>query len=200
MVASVFMAGASILLVLSLLSACGGADEAPPSDPHAGHGADHDADHGTNHGAGHEAAAPAGPITSLAELITFVQDGTGSCADATTASTAEFADFIGPMLLDLYEPFVAEWATCSIPSFPKLGLILFKPGMQKDFEISWKRALDSGRVTGDPVFSFGDGYAVTSLAVYQLGLYRLSCNDSNPAEGRIPAHTDGCYFVSSEHH
>src|SRR3954466_3814368 len=75
------------------------------------------------------AVAPAGPFTTLDEVVRWTRDASGGqCADARTATMPEFTTYLGADRAKLYEPFVASWATCSVPPFAKVGLVLFKPG------------------------------------------------------------------------
>jgi hypothetical protein len=150
--------------------------------------------------ADHGAAAITQPITRVSELIEWVQDKTDSCEDAKPATREEFTQFVGPQLVSLYEPFMAEWATCSVPpSYPKVGLVVFKD--LQAFQQSWRDAKTSGRVSDGPAFSFGNGFAITSgfLGVSKLGLYYLRCDYHDPQVHQVASDVDGCVFANPEH-
>jgi hypothetical protein len=179
---------ASALIGSALLAAC-----APAPDPHAGH-----------HSAPTAAVAPAGPFTTLDEVVRWTRDASGGqCADARTATMPEFTTYLGADRAKLYEPFMASWATCSVPPFAKVGLVLFKPGGLTGLQESWKAGLADGTLAENPDFGFGDGFAITSeeLGVDELGLRHLWCK---PVEGteavREPAGVDGCVFARTEGH
>jgi hypothetical protein len=146
------------------------------------------------------AGALSQPITSMADLVSWVQEQTDSCSDAKPASMQEFREFVGPQLAGLYEPFVAEWTTCSVSSsYPKVGLVLFAD--QHAFEESWRDAMAAGKVSDGPSFSFGNGFAVTSgfLGVSELDLYYLRCQYDDPQVHQVPADVEGCVFANPEH-
>lgn len=150
--------------------------------------------------ADHGAAAITQPITTMSDLVDWMQDKTDSCADAKPATREEFTQFVGPELAGLYEPFVAEWATCSVPpSYPKVGLVLFKD--LPAFQQSWRDAMTAGKVNDGPAFSFGNGFAVTPgfLGVSKLGLYYLRCHYHDPQVRQVAADVTGCVFANPEH-
>jgi hypothetical protein len=150
--------------------------------------------------ADHGAAAITPPITTMGELVDWMQDKTGSCDDVEPATRAEFAQFVGPELASLYEPFMAEWGTCNMSeSYPKVGLVLFKD--MRAFQQSWRDAMTAGRVSDGPAFSFGNGFAVTAgfLGVSDLDLYYLRCDYDDPRVHQIPADVSGCVFANPEH-
>ena len=115
----------------------------------------------------------------------------------------EFAAYLGADRAKLYEPFVAAWATCAVPPFQKVGLVLFEPGGVLGLQESWKAGLAAGTLTENPDFGFGDGFALTSeeLGTGELGLRHLWCR---PVEGtdavEEPAGVDGCVFARTEGH
>jgi hypothetical protein len=150
--------------------------------------------------ADHGAAAITQPMTTMDELVDWIQDKTGSCDDAKPATREEFTQFVGPQLTALYEPFMAEWRTCSVSSsYPMVGLVLFND--MRAFQQSWRDAMTAGRVSDGPAFSFGNGFAVTSgfLGVSDLGLYYLRCDYDDPQVHQIAADVSGCVFANPEH-
>jgi hypothetical protein len=150
--------------------------------------------------ADHGAAAITQPITTMDELVDWMQEKTGSCDEVKPASREEFTQFVGPQLVSLYEPFMAEWGTCDLSSsYPKVGLVLFKD--MRAFQQSWRDAKAAGRVSDGPAFSFGNGFAVTSgfLGVSDLDLYYLRCDYDDPRVHQIPADVSGCVFANPEH-
>jgi len=176
---------------LALLAACAPTD--PLADPHAGH-----------HPATAKVIAPAGPFTTLEEVVRWTRGASGGqCADAKTGTTDEFSSYLGADRAKLYEPFVASWATCSVPPFAKVGLVLFKPDGARKLQEFWKAGLAAGTLTENPDFSFGDGFALTSeeLGTDDLGLRHLWCE---PVEGTNavtePAGVDGCVYAKTEGH
>ncbi|MBP2326858.1 hypothetical protein JOF56_007243 [Kibdelosporangium banguiense] len=150
--------------------------------------------------ADHGAAAITQPITTMDELVRWMRSRTESCDDVRPASRQEFAQFVGPQLVDLYEPFMTEWTTCSLSSsYPKVGLVLIKD--MRAFQQSWRDAMTAGRVSDGPAFSFGNGFAITSgyLGIAELDLYYLRCNYDDPQVHQIPADVAGCVFANPEH-
>lgn len=172
--------GFLLLACLMLVTAC--SPEAPPTQ-------------------GSAALSP--PMASMADLVTWVGEHAGSCHDVTSPPRDEYARFIGPQWAQLYEPFVAEWATCSVSTtFPKVGLLIFHSGRFADFQAHWREAMTAGEVSDGPAFGFGNGFAVTQgfLATSRLGLYYLRCHYDDPQVHRIPADVEGCVFANPEHH
>ncbi|WNV83260.1 hypothetical protein [Umezawaea sp. Da 62-37] len=175
---------------LLLLAACASTD--PLADPHAGH-----------HPATSTTIYPAGPFTTLDEVVRWTRAASGQCADAKAATMPEFASYLGADRARLYEPFVAEWATCSVPPFSKVGLVLFKPDGVRALQESWKRGLADGTLTENPDFGFGDGFALTSeeLGTGELGLRHLWCRPVAGTDAeQEPAGVDGCVFARTEDH
>jgi hypothetical protein len=122
--------------------------------------------------------APAGPFTTLDEVVRWTRDASGGqCADARTATTPELASNLGADRARLYEPFVAAWATCAVPPFAKVGLVLVKPDGVRELQEAWKAGLADGTPAENPDFAFGDGFAITSeeLGAGELGLRHLWC-------------------------
>jgi len=173
------------LIGFTLLAACAG------PDPHAGH---------TSTAV---PPPPAGPFRTLDEVVRWTRAASGRCADARPATMAEFTSYLGADRAKLYEPFVAEWATCAVPPFTKVGLVLFKPDGVRELQEFWRSGLADGSLTENPDFSFGDGFALTSeeLGTGELGLRHLWCK---PVEGthaeQVPAGVDGCVFATTAGH
>jgi hypothetical protein len=178
---------ATALLGLALLAACG-----QTVDPHAAH-----------HPAPTRVVAPAGPFTTLDEVVKWTQAASGECKDVKTASMADFASYLGADRAKLYEPFVAEWATCAVPPFSKVGLVLFKPDGARGLQEFWRQGLSNGTLTENPDFSFGDGFAITSeeLGTNELGLRHLWCKPVEGSEAeQAPAGVDGCVYATTKSH
>jgi hypothetical protein len=132
-------------------------------------------------------AARAQPTPDLARgvdgIAAWLNDLTGECGEVR--KDGDFASFAGPVRSKVYEPFVAEWGTCTKEPYQRLGLIVLRPGI----EDAWRKALASGEVRGDPDLAFGDGFALTgSIGMEHLGLRRLECTPS------------ACSYVQIEHH
>lgn len=186
---------AAVVTGAALLAACASAEPAadPHSDLHPGH-----------HPSTSRPTAPAGPFTTLDEVVAWTKDASGGrCSDARTATPAELTTYLGADRARLYEPFVASWATCAVPPFQKVGLVLFKPDGVRALQEFWRAGLADGTLTENPDFSFGDGFAITSeeLGTGELGLRHLWCE---PVEGTgatvEPAGVDGCVFARTEGH
>ncbi|MFC0107374.1 hypothetical protein [Kibdelosporangium aridum] len=140
------------------------------------------------------------PITSIDDLASLVKERAGGCRNVQTGTPQEFRQFVGTLFADMYQPYVTEWATCSVSAdFPRVGLVLFKDF--KEFQASWRDAMTAGRVSDSPQFSFGNGYAVTQgyLGTAKLGLFYLRCNYNDPKVHQIPADVEGCVFANPEH-
>jgi hypothetical protein len=138
------------------------------------------------------------PVETMDDLASWVRAVTGECADVTAAGEDELADYLGPTRVSWYGPFVAEWATCRIEPYDKLGLVLFEPGQQRALQEFWLRGLESGEIADNPDWAFGNGFAVTAgpLGTERLGLHYLWCE---PVEGTdahtIPADVEGCRYA-----
>jgi hypothetical protein len=149
---------------------------------------------------------PAGlgrPVSSMTELVAMVKDRAGACENVVNESQEEFTRFAGAQLAGLYQPFIAEWATCSVSQdFPRVGLILFRQDQFKAFQLSWRDAMADGRVSDGPSFSFGNGFAVTQgfLGVSKIGLYYLRCHYDDPRVHQVPADVEHCVFANPERH
>lgn len=116
-------------------------------------------------------------------IAAWLNDLTGECAEVQPGE--DFTAFAGPVRAKVYEPFVAEWGTCTKQPYQRLGLIVLRPGLEQ----AWPKAVASGAVRGDPDLAFGDGFALTgSIGMEHLGLRRLECTP------------DACSFVQIEHH
>ena len=182
---------AAALTGLALLAACTPFD--PTADPHAGH-----------HPTTSRVIAPAGPFSTLEDVVKWTQDASGGqCADARTATMPEFTAYLGADRAKLYEPFVESWATCAVPPFQKVGLVLFKPDGVRGLQEFWKAGLAGGTLTENPDFSFGQGFAITSeeLGTDELGLRHLWCKPVDGTDAvQEPAGVDGCVFAKTEGH
>lgn len=177
--------------------------EAPPSTSSSdAHG------HGSGHGAATDPGLPPPGMSgtpalgrllqSTAELSDWVRDTTGECAEVSPADMDDLADYLGPTRVEWYRPFVAEWATCRIAPYDKLGLVVFKPGQQQALQEFWLRGLRSGEIGDNPDWAFGNGFAITAgpLGTERLGLHYLWCE---PVEGTdahiIPGDVEGCVYA-----
>lgn len=131
--------------------------------------------------------ARAEPTPDLARgvdgIAAWLNDLTGECSKVRKGD--DFTSFAGPARAKVYEPFVAEWGTCTKEPYQRLGLIVLRPGIDQ----AWRAALASGEVRGDPDLAFGDGFALTgSIGMEHLGLKRLECTPG------------ACSFVQIQHH
>ncbi|MCS7477462.1 hypothetical protein ACFFQW_22205 [Umezawaea endophytica] len=148
--------------------------------------------------AGSVACSAADPATgSAAGVGEWVHARTGECSSPRVGSIEEFAEFVGPLRADLYAPFVQEWATCAVAPYEKLGLVVFRPGVMREFQEAWKASVAAGEVVGDPDFAFGPGFAVSATdGLERLGLRYLHCT---PVEGHVmspePAEAEGCVYT-----
>jgi hypothetical protein len=135
---------------------------------------------------------------SAAEVGAWVRARTGECVDPKAATIEQFADFVGPLRAKLYAPYVAEWATCSVSPYEKLGLVVFRPDRMAAFQESWKASVAAGEVRGDPDFAFGKGFALSATTgLERLGLRYLRCT---PVDGTAlspePAEAPGCVYTA----
>jgi hypothetical protein len=184
-----------LLLVVVVIAGCGGAPATPPVTGHAQH---HQAptDDPNLVPAGDTGTPALGqPVETMDELSSWVRDITGECADVTESDEAALADYLGPTRVTWYGPFVAEWATCGIRPYDKLGLVLFEPGQQRALQEFWLRALASGEISDNPDWAFGNGFAITAgpLGV-ELGLHYLWCEPVDSDGETIPADVEGCVY------
>lgn len=126
---------------------------------------------------GSVACCATGPDTGSATGVgEWVRVRTGECADPVPGTIEQFAEFVGPLRAKLYAPYVAEWATCEVKPYEKLGLVVFHRDRMAEFEKSWRAALDGGEVRDDPDFAFGDGFALSATTgLERLGLDYLRC-------------------------
>lgn len=186
-----------VLVVALTITGCGG--ETPPVPPteHGHHAVPTD---DPNLRPAGESGTPAlgQPVETLDELTSWVRDVTGECADVARGTEDELADYLGPTRVTWYGPFVAEWATCRIEPYDKLGLVLFEPGQQQALQEFWLRGLGSGEIADNPDWAFGNGFAITAgpLGKERLGLHYLRCEPA-PVTGAatIPADVDGCVYA-----
>ncbi len=142
-------------------------------------------------------------FTSLRDVSTWVQQSTDECDDVKTETKEQLADYLGPQRYSWYEPFVAEWATCSVKPHAKLGLVLFKPDQQRALQEFWHRGMSTGQLADNPDWAFGNGFAITAgqLGMERLGLRYLWCRPVDvPHANIVPAEVDGCTYVTWHHH
>lgn len=148
------------------------------------------------------AAALGERLTTMDEVVDWMDDVAGDCADVTPQDDDALRGFIGPDNAARFAPYVAEWVTCSVSNeFPRVGLLLFEGDAQREFQKSWHDAMTEGEVEDGPSFAFGNGFAVSAgaLGVSRLGLYWFLCDFSDVKVHRIPADEADCVFVNSEH-
>ncbi len=150
----------------------------------------------------HGAAALGTRLSTMEDLVTWMADTAGECADVEDQEPTALRTFVGPDIAARFEPFVAEWVTCRVsPRFPKVGLLLFTGDAQREFQESWRDAMTGGEVADGPSFAFGNGFAVSAglLGVRELGLYYFRCDYDDPRVRQVPADVDGCVFANPEH-
>jgi hypothetical protein len=186
------------LLVAAALAIAGCATT-PSAAPPTGHGDHAPVDDPKLEPAGDTGTPALGqPIKTMDELSAWVRDMTGECHDVTKADDTELADYLGPTRVTWYGPFVAEWATCGIAPYDKLGLVLFGPGQQRALQEFWQRGLASGQMADNPDWAFGNGFAVTAgpLGIDRLGLHYLTCEptETSGEEHTVPADIEGCVY------
>ncbi|GAB3451349.1 hypothetical protein [Actinophytocola sediminis] len=195
---------ARLLAAATALLALAGCDAAPAATPAAPPSSAHHQHPPTHTPAGDTGTPALGqPVTTMTDLATWVRDTTGECADLAPADADALADYLGPVRVTWYEPFVAEWATCGIAPYDRLGLVLFKPGQQRALQEFWTRALATGELTDNPDWAFGNGFAITAgpLGIERLGLHYLWCTPvDDPDAHTVPADVDGCVYAAPQHH
>ncbi|APU15810.1 MULTISPECIES: hypothetical protein [Actinoalloteichus] len=205
---------AAVLLAIVVATGCASQDSGteragPASDVETSAGADpapeSTGDEGQHegHAEGEGIAALGESFDSMDELAAWVQDETGECAEVAPADRDDLVDYLGPQLAEHYEPFVSEWATCSIPPYDRLGLVRFEPARLIEFQESWQQAQADGRLTDNPDWAFGNGFAITAgpAGNDELGLHYLWCAPVDIEDAhRIPADVEGCEFARTEHH
>jgi hypothetical protein len=148
------------------------------------------------------AAALGERLTTMDDVVEWMRDTAGECADVTTQDSEALRGYLGPDMAARFEPFVAEWATCAVSTeFPRVGLVLFEGDAQRKFQESWHAAMTAGEVAEGPSVAFGNGFGVSAgaLGVSRLGLHWFRCDFTDPKAHRIPADEDGCVFVNTEH-
>jgi hypothetical protein len=148
------------------------------------------------------AAALGDRLSTMDEIVDWMRDTAGGCADVTAQRPDALRAFLGPDNAARFEPYVAEWATCSVSNeFPRVGLVLFAGDEERKFQKSWHHDMTDGEVADGPSFAFGNGFAVSAgaLGVSRLGLYWFLCEFTDPKVHRIPADERGCVFANSEH-
>ncbi|MFC4852384.1 hypothetical protein [Actinophytocola glycyrrhizae] len=141
-------------------------------------------------------------LATMDELVEWIDDTAGDCADVTPKQISELRGFLGPDIAARFEPHVAEWATCRVsPEYPVVGLVLFSGDEQRKFQESWYAAMTAGEIADGPAFAFGNGFAVSAgfLGVSKLGLYYFRCDHLDPKVHQVPADAEGCVFANPEH-
>ncbi|TDV44761.1 hypothetical protein [Actinophytocola oryzae] len=157
---------------------------------------------GVQQGATRGAAALGQRLTTMDELVDWMRDSAGGCDEVIPQTSEALVEFLGPDNAARFEPYVAEWATCSVSAeFPRVGLVLFEGDAQRKFQESWHDAMTDGEVADGPSFAFGNGFGVSAgaLGVSRLGLYWFLCDYTDPTAHRIPADEQDCVFANSEH-
>lgn len=148
------------------------------------------------------AAALGDRLSTMDDIVDWMSDVAGECANVTPRKPDALRGFFGPDNAARFEPYVSEWATCSVSNeFPRVGLVLFTGDGERKFQKSWHDAMSAGQVADGPSFAFGNGFAVSAgaLGVSRLGLYWFLCDFTDPKVHRIPADERDCVFVNSEH-
>lgn len=171
----------TVFLSIGLLTSCSGEDPEPARDG---------------------VAALGDRMTTVDDVASWIRDRAGDCAEVTEQDRSELREFVGTDVAGLYEPYVAEWATCSVsPEFPRVGMLLFAGDGQREFQESWRNAMAAGSVADGPSFAFGNGFAVSAgfLRVSELDLYYLRCDYDDPKVPQLPADVAGCVFTDPEH-
>ena len=153
-------------------------------------------------GLGSDALGP--PLATPSEVAEWVREKTGECDEVTPRTMREFTEFVGPLRAKLYEPYVAEWATCKAGPYERLGLVVFQREELADFQRSWKGALASGEVSDNPDFGFGNGFALSgTLGLEVLGMHELRCTPVPPGDQvghTLPAEAEGCVYTQKPGH
>ncbi|HEX6353018.1 hypothetical protein [Actinophytocola sp.] len=141
-------------------------------------------------------------LVTMDEVVDWMRDTAGECADVTTQDLGDLRGFVGSDIAARFEPYVAEWATCSVSAeFPRVGLLLFTGDAQREFQESWHDAMTAGELADGPTFAFGNGFAVSAgfLGVSRLGLYYFRCDYVDPKVKQVPADVADCVFANPEH-
>ncbi|MFI7672647.1 hypothetical protein [Actinophytocola sp. NPDC049390] len=141
-------------------------------------------------------------LTTMDELVDWMEDTAGECAQVRARAIGELTDFVGPDIAARISPHVSEWATCRVsPEFPVVGLVLFSGDEQRKFQESWRDAMSAGEIADGPAFAFGNGFAVSQgfLGTAKLGLYYFRCETTDPRVHQVPADVEGCVFANPEH-
>ncbi len=141
-------------------------------------------------------------LTTMDELVDWVEARAGECAEVRAREIGELRDFVGPDIAARVAPYVAEWATCRVSAeFPVVGLVLFSGDEQRKFQESWRAAMKAGEIAEGPTFAFGNGFAVSQgfLGTAKLGLFYFRCETTDPRVHQVPADVEGCVFANPEH-
>jgi len=141
-------------------------------------------------------------LTTMDDLVDWIDDNAGECAQVTPRTIDELDAFVGQDMAARVAPYVAEWATCRVsPEFPMVGLILFSGDEQRKFQESWHAAMRAGEIAEGPTFAFGNGFAISQgfLGTAKLGLHYFRCDTTDPRVHQVPSDVDGCVFANPEH-
>jgi hypothetical protein len=141
-------------------------------------------------------------LTTVDEVVEWIDDTAGQCAEVRPREVGELHGFVGSDIAARFAPYVAEWATCRVsPEFPVVGLVVFDGDDQRQFQESWHAAMTAGEIADGPAFAFGNGFAVSAgfLGVSELGLYYFRCGHLDPRVHQVPADVEGCVFANPEH-
>jgi hypothetical protein len=141
-------------------------------------------------------------LTTMDDLVDWIDDNAGECAQVTPRAIDELDDFLGKDIAARFAPYVAEWATCRVSAeFPVVGLILFSGDEQRKFQESWHEAMKAGEIAEGPTFAFGNGFGISQgfLGTAKLGLHYFRCDTTDPRVHQVPADVDGCVFANPEH-
>jgi hypothetical protein len=141
-------------------------------------------------------------VDTMDELVDWIDDNAGECAEVTAREIGELRGFVGPETAALVAPYVAEWSTCRVsPEFPMVGLILFSGDELRKFQESWHAAMTEGEIAEGPTFAFGNGFAISQgyLGTSKLGLHYFRCDYRDPTAHLIPSDVEGCVFANPDH-
>jgi hypothetical protein len=148
-------------------------------------------------------AALGQPMADLDRVVSWVQKVTDECDDASPATSEQLAEYLGPQRFEWYSEYVAQWATCKVAPYDKIGLVVFEPQAQKALQEAWIAALKAGEERSDPDWAFGNGFAVTAgaLGVEEMGLRYLMCEKGEiPGAEVVASDVEGCVFAAFDHH
>jgi hypothetical protein len=148
------------------------------------------------------AASLGARMTTVDEVVDWIDDRAGECAEVRRKEIGELRGFVGQDTAARFEPYVTEWATCRVSAqFPVVGLILFTGDEQRRFQESWQAAMAEGEIVDGPLFAFGNGFAISQgfLGTSKLGLFYFRCDHLDPKVHQVPSDVEGCVFANPEH-